>query len=214
MLEHARKWLHLRRWRQPGSEGGFGLVDQMVATAVIGLTAMGFVGASLASRSLEQDNRALSAAVEMSRQVLGQMQSTRFSETFARFNADPADDPEGEGTASGASFIWKTVEFLALGSGRGSSQGTGEEVCALPTEMSFQIDFPVQNNLGVLELREDLNRPDLGLPRDLDGDGVITGVNVAGTYTILPVLIRTTWQSVQGPRTLTLATVLSRGNGG
>jgi hypothetical protein len=59
-------------------------------------------------------------------------------------------------------------------------------------------------------LREDLDAPELGLPRDLDGDGVIDSEDHSGDFRILPVVLELEWVSPSGPQTLRMSTVLRR----
>jgi len=57
-------------------------------------------------------------------------------------------------------------------------------------------------------LREDVNDAGLGMPRDLDGDGLIDANNHAGDYRVLPVRVQVTWRGVSGNRTVELMTLL------
>lgn len=52
-----------------------------------------------------------------------------------------------------------------------------------------------------MELREDTVDPNLGMPRDLNGDGVIDGLNHASDYVILPVRIEVKWSESGADRT-------------
>ena len=51
--------------------------------------------------------------------------------------------------------------------------------------------------------------PELGLPRDLDGDGSASSSDVTASYALLPVRIDVTWPNSFGNRTQTLFTLLS-----
>ena len=42
---------------------------------------------------------------------------------------------------------------------------------------------------------------DLGMPRDLDGDGLADNTDVSATATLLPVILRVTWRGTQRQRT-------------
>lgn len=43
----------------------------------------------------------------------------------------------------------------------------------------------------------------LGMPRDLDGDGVVANTDVRGSATLLPVIVRAQWRGAAGTRQLT-----------
>ena len=76
-------------------------------------------------------------------------------------------------------------------------------------QVQATIIFPSARVGAVSELREDLVMPQLGLPADLNGDGVIDGLNHAGDYTLLPVQIRVQWVTPDGPRSFSVFSVLS-----
>lgn len=50
---------------------------------------------------------------------------------------------------------------------------------------------------------------ELGLPRDLDGDGAATSVNVGGDYQLLPIRIEVAWVNDDGPQTRSLSLLLT-----
>ena len=58
------------------------------------------------------------------------------------------------------------------------------------------------------ELREDLDLPELGMPRDLDEDGQIDAKDHAANYKVLPLALKLAWDGPSGPQTVQLATVL------
>ena len=50
----------------------------------------------------------------------------------------------------------------------------------------------------------------LGLPRDLDGDGLATNPDVSASYTLLPIRIQATWTNSDGPQIRDLYMFLSQ----
>jgi type II secretory pathway pseudopilin PulG len=60
---------------------------------------------------------------------------------------------------------------------------------------------------------ETANIAELGMPRDLDGDGVAKTSDVSGDYLRLPIRLDVSWTGVNGPRTHTLYTFLSEESG-
>ncbi len=61
-------------------------------------------------------------------------------------------------------------------------------------------------------LREDVHDRCLGMPRDLDHDGVIDASTKNTSYACLPVLVEVRWRSSGGDQRLQLAAVLTAGD--
>jgi hypothetical protein len=59
------------------------------------------------------------------------------------------------------------------------------------------------------QLREDVVDPELGMPRDLNGDGIIDSADHAGDYKLLPVLLRLHWKGVGVKRSVVVRTLLA-----
>jgi hypothetical protein len=70
-----------------------------------------------------------------------------------------------------------------------------------------EVVFPIDPLTGAL--REDLDLPQLGMPRDLNGDLVIDGADRADDYILLPVLVRLRWESAGRVRSHEVRTILS-----
>jgi hypothetical protein len=51
---------------------------------------------------------------------------------------------------------------------------------------------------------------EIGMPRDLDGDGLATNPDVSESATVLPVIVTVTWRGVAGRRTLQTIVLLHR----
>jgi hypothetical protein len=107
---------------------------------------------------------------------------------FARYNADPSDDPGGPGTAPGPRFA---VEGLDPGD---SPDGLIGEVFYPAIVVSAPGD-PVD-----LELRENIPDAVFGMPRDLDGDAVIDDADHTDDYFVLPLQVRLRWRGRTGDR--------------
>ena len=112
-----------------------------------------------------------------------------YFEVFAAFNEDAADDPEGAGTAPGADFAVPGLSAL-------SSDADG---------MVGKIIFPTIAG----ELREDVTDAALGMPRDLNGDGVTDSADHSGDFVLVPVRIRLEWRGSAGPRDMEFHTLLA-----
>ena len=74
-----------------------------------------------------------------------------------------------------------------------------------PDGMAGEVIFPG----GGFVLREDVTDRQLGMPRDLNGDGAWDGVNHADDYTVLPVAVRVRWTGAGGPQNLFFVTTLA-----
>jgi len=87
------------------------------------------------------------------------------------------------------------------------------EAFEVPKTMDCSIGLPTTlDAAGNETLREDIVAPEYGLPCDLNGDGVIDGLNHAADYKILPLVIRLDWPIAGGgTRTMTFAAVLGGG---
>lgn len=70
-----------------------------------------------------------------------------------------------------------------------------------------EIIVPVVVTAGGPELREDLDMPELGMPRDLNG---VAGLgNASDDYLLLPVLVRVRWVGAAGERMSEVRTILA-----
>ena len=195
------------------SEEGFGLVDCVLSMAVFSIAALGFLSVAGTSKGLQQENLAAKKATAVSREVLEQMRATDFRDVFATYNADPSDDPDGPGSATGTEFvidnaIKKEYGGISKLSGKYGNELSG--VVATTRPITCLVVFPTAIGLGGLpEVRENLNMPLLGLPADLNGDGVVDAANHAFDCLYLPVAVQTTWTDGTGQHCLVIHTVLS-----
>jgi len=220
-------------------QDGLGLIDTLVSAVVIAVSILGFLSATLTSTSLEKQNRTIATANELSRSVVEQMLALPIAQVLPSYNANPADDPNGAGTAPGEQFVLQTAAQTATSATRlvtnlvTSLPGTGSpahddddddddggharsSVSAangIPRTMTCRIELPTTvDATGADFLREDVVAPEFGLPADLNGDGVIDAANHAADYQMLPVIIRLEWStSGGGTRSATYAIVLGQG---
>ena len=153
------------------------------------------VGATLASISsfvvLGDSTRENKRAYLEAQAAIERMRAANFAQVFALYNEDPNDDPAGVGTAPGAGF---DVDLLTPQEGD-------------PDAMAGRIEMPALAAVPG-ELREDLNDPDFGLPRDLSGDGIWDALDHSGNYILLPVRVLVEWKGRSGNRVVELQTML------
>ena len=173
----------------------------MIASILVALAASMVATAVIAGVRQARINAGKAIATEAVQSVFERMRNEDFGEAFAIYNSDPFDDPNGPGTAPGDLFAIPGLEPLA----------------GAPGGAIGQVVFPVVNTGGVIdenwELREDMVFPELGLPRDISGDGVIDALDHSNDYTMLPVSIVARWRAPLGPRTFRMQTLLVNWNG-
>lgn len=173
----------------PRAREGFSLVEVLITMVVLavglGAALSSFLGSSALSRSSRQRDTALDAA----HSVLEMIEAERFDWAFATFDADGADDPSA--FAIPAAFSVEGLDPLP-----GDPDGLVGEVL-----------FPGDG----VELREDVVDKELGMPRDLNGDGAIDALNHAADYIVLPVRVRVVWKGETGEQLVELVTTVNEG---
>ena len=153
---------------------------------------MGFSQALLGSIVLGQVNHQSSVARRATSDVLEDMNSVPFTEIFARYNATAVDD-----LAAGTHLLG-AFPVEGLDPVNGDADGLVGEIV-----------FPTVAVVGGrLELREDAAQGGLGMPKDLNIDGLIDGLDHAVDYKLLPVLVRVRWRGVKGPALIEFKTTL------
>ncbi len=168
---------------------GFSIVEVMLVLTILTVGIGMFAGTLGSIMGLGPSMRETGRATEAARSVIESMRAQAFDQVWARYNADPADDPGGAGTAPGAAF-----DVPGLGPVPGDPDGRVGEIV-----------FPELAGA----LREDVADERLGTPRDLDLDGVVDALDHAADYRVLPVLVRVQWQGKGPARRLELYTTIT-----
>lgn len=157
---------------------------------VVLTVAMAMFTSTMASTARQRMTKRESAiAAEAGRRMLEVMRAGIHAQTFARYNDTPDDDPGGVGTAPGKHFA---VDGLAP---------ADDDLDGFVGEIVFPALGPV--------LREDVEQTELGMPRDLDADGIVDTDDHAGDYEVLPVMVRLRWKARSGARELEMFTLLA-----
>lgn len=170
-------------------DAGFGLVDFVIAATVLSV-GIGAIGVTLATTvSMRKTVRETRLATNAAQSVVESIQGETFAEVFARFNHNPKDDP-ANGRSPGARFA-----VTGLNLRPGDADGSVGEV-----------EFPV---IGTA-LREDVVNAELGMPRDLNGDGKIDDQDHSGDYVVLPFRVRVEWTGATGERVSELTSTAAK----
>jgi hypothetical protein len=172
-----------------GPEAGITFIEIAITLTFFAIAGLGLIGTMGYSIKQNAVNKETSVATLAARSALERLRATPFNEVYAEFNADKTDDPLGLDTGAGSYF---EVEDLRKYSEDGVS-GAGT------------IFFPEDKN-G--KLVENLDLPELGLPRDLNLDGTVDKNDRAADYRILPVMIVVRWRGMAGEREVRLHSVL------
>jgi type II secretory pathway pseudopilin PulG len=178
--------------RRSRARSGFTLLELAIGTAILMVGVLGFSVSIASIGRSSQKQREMARATQAAREVLERIQAEAFADAFRRFNADPADDPGGPGTGPGAAFAVEGLSAI-----QGDLDGRPGEVI-----------FPAPGG-SPAQLREDIVLDDLGMPRDLNGDGAVDAADHALDYKLLPVLVRVRWRSPAGTGLFELKTMLA-----
>lgn len=174
--------------RPESARAGFSILEVLISATVFVLVAGAVVTTLVISSALNTTNRETMLASQAAQSALEDLKGVPFDQVFARYNATAVDDPAGV-DSPGNAFQVRELDPLA------------DDADGLVGSLEFPGD-------GVL-LREDTADRELGLPRDLDGDGNTDAADHAANYRILPVRATVEWRGKTGQRRLDLVTVLT-----
>ena len=180
------------RGLRPRSRSGMTILEVTVAIVILISGVAGYLQAMVQLERAQQRTREVGRATQAARQIVESIEAEAFPEAFRRYNGEPIDDPGGAGTAPGKDF-----DVPGLSAMPGDPDGRPGEVI-----------FPSPaGQPGVLN--EAVVDSTLGMPRDLNGDGLIdNAANYNQTYTILPLRVRVSWVSSAGPASVEVRTML------
>ena len=171
------------------ARSGFTIIEVMVSLMIMTICAYLLSATITATMTHDVASRESTYASDICRNVLEDLRAEPFEQLFALYNADPSDDPDGAGTAPGCHFA---VDIL--GADPDDEDGFVGEIL-----------FP---RMGP-ELYENAGDAALTMPRDLNGDGWVDGLNHASDYIVIPVCVRLRWKGYAGLRTFQIATVMA-----
>ena len=173
---------------------GFTMIELLLVASVLLVTLLFFSQSMGSAVALSGVNRETGLATEGVREIVERMQGTEdFALVFRLYNDYPDDDPDGQGTAPGAAVAVAGLD------------PTDDD----PDGLVGEIRFPTVPGAAGPELHEDVVDDALGMPRDLDGDGLPGAGDKKGTYRLLPVEVTLRWKGKTGVRSLQLQTLLA-----
>lgn len=161
--------------------------------SVLSVAFLVYVQTDLLLRRERSAQREVAIAASAAQRMIETMRSEPFETLYARYDSNPFDDPGAPGTAPGPSFAVAGLEPLS-----GALRG-----------MAGFVHLPERQTAPrVWKMLENDVRPDLGLPRDLDGDSIVDGEDHTDDYVLLPVRVTVDWQSRLGRRHFEITTTL------
>ena len=170
-------------------QAGMTLVELAVSITVLAFALCAAASTVITTGALNQKNHETEVARRAAENMIEVLRNTDFTRVFQTYNSATSDDPNGAGTAPGNLFAVKGLTPLP----------------GAPGGVAGQIFFPSAGPA----LYENVNDASLGMPRDLNADGVVDAANHVGDNHVLPVRVRVQWKSKNGPRTVELSTLLS-----
>jgi len=175
--------------RKRPKEEGFGLLEVLVASAVLAIGLLAHAALTTVGHAHQRHVEESRLALQAARAKVEEMWSHDFKTLFVAYDEVTTNDPPDE-PAPGPHF---DVHGLSR---------TPRD----PDGRVGRVIFPVEPIDADPVLREDVEMPEVGLPFDLDGDGVIDSAAKDTTYVHLPVVIEIRWRGAGGDRVLRLPT--------
>lgn len=176
---------------RPQSRAGFSLVDVCLSMALLVVALGVLIGSTFSALELDRSNASLALANQALRGLSEEMQAMPIDEVLDAYVMLEGEQDSIRDTK--LARLTMREKLLADDAGH------------LPVaRATFPLDADGRT------LREDLDAPELGLPRDLDGDGAIDADDHRADFRILPVVLELEWVSPSGPQTLRMSTVLRR----
>ena len=101
------------RRRSASRRAGFTILEIMIASSLMVVGVAALSGSILSGTRLSNNKQESADAHNGIRAILETLQGEDFADVYARYNADPADDPGGAGTAPGQNFAVPGLNALA-----------------------------------------------------------------------------------------------------
>ena len=164
---------------------GFTLVEVLIALTVLTISVNGLASFFTAVPRMMDEAQRKRTVMDETLGMYEELRGQDFESLFVRYNETTFDDPALGNAPGNQRILTETARALGSDPGR-------------PASISLFFPTPA-GSPG--ELRENTVDPSLGMPRDLNGDGVIDGLNHASDYVVLPVRIEVKWSEAGVDRT-------------
>lgn len=164
------------------------MLELMIGITLLVLGVLGYLRVAAESTATGQMTAEHGIALEAARQHLERLKSIPLDTVVALYDADPNNDPAGVGTAPGPRF-----QIDGLPQSNAEADG-----------WQGRVELPIAGGA----VREDIDDAGLGMPRDLNLDGAIDGLDHSGDYRMLPVRVRVQWNGVRGEASVQLRSIL------
>jgi len=174
--------------RPVSSRSGISLLELLLVAGILTVALGEFTRTLVSVARLDPINRDSAKVKDQALSVFETMRSLTFEELVVRYNAIDADNPV-LGPSPGQQF---DVPLL---------QAQGADVDG----RVGRVTLPMIGNA----VREDYIDEAMGMPRDLNGDGMIDALDHSADYMILPVRLDIAWMGQGGDRALTFHSVLT-----
>ena len=163
------------------------LIEVAIAGCVMVIGLLGFLQVVVMSIGSSAANREADLATRAARETIERIQATDFLTLPATYGVPPGGAVPGNG-----------FDVPGLDPDRDDPDGLVGEIV-----------LPVTAAGGPVQVREDLQMPELGMPRDLDGDGAIDAADHSADMKILPVLVRLRWRGAAGVSRMEFRTMVA-----
>lgn len=176
-------------------ERGITMLEVTISMALMTASICALLSVMFTSHRVSDSSNDTTIAMNAVYNMIEQMRNySDFESVYAYYNSNASDDPGGSGTAPGCNF---TVSGLTAKSG--DSDGRPGKIV-----------FPEATIGTGLNLAENVSNSQMGMPRDLNGDGVIDAVSHSTDYIMLPVRVEVEWQGSEGDRKVSAHTFFQR----
>jgi prepilin-type N-terminal cleavage/methylation domain-containing protein len=199
--------------------GGFTLVEVVAAAAVIAIALLGLLATMTSSMKVggvsHERAKAMRAAHNMIEAIRTQTAVNSFSDSFSgvssrTFAVNLAGDiqlkPQRGDPDGIVGFVWYPGDDSTKVSAEDARRTAAGRPLLLPAPTGAPWTATDATTLG--DLREDVNLPDLGLPRDINANGTIDATDVSSSAVLLPVVVVVEWQGVAGDMRVAVQTTI------
>ena len=172
-------------------------VELLVAIMILAIGLLGLVGSLLYASRLIRESNEVTIAKNAARTIIESMRMYDTGYIYACYNSNSDDDPPG---------YHDEDHYLDNFPVPGLNLRPDDE-----DDYAGKIEFPEVVNPDPppeMVLSETVTDPELGMPRDLNGDGDADDVNVSTGYRLLPVTVRVQWEAYRPEMEIRLQTFI------